>query len=68
MGTCVDAAGAIYVADSRNSIIRRVARDGVVTTIAGTGRFSVRLTDRRQSRSFGARNVGVSARWNHLRG
>lgn len=30
--------GAIYVADTRNHAIRRIAPDGTVTTIAGTGR------------------------------
>jgi len=38
-GTCVDSEGAIYVADTYNSMIRRVARDGVVTTIASSASF-----------------------------
>jgi sugar lactone lactonase YvrE len=36
-GVAVDRAGVVYVTDSRNSRIRRVGLDGVITTIAGTG-------------------------------
>ena len=35
--TQVDGAGVLYVADASNNRIRRVGRDGVITTIAGTG-------------------------------
>ena len=34
-GLAIDAAGAIYVADTSNNTIRRVAPDGVVSTLAG---------------------------------
>ena len=34
-GLAIDAAGAIYVADTGNNTIRRVAPDGVVSTLAG---------------------------------
>ena len=34
-GTAVDAAGNIYVADAGSSTLRKIARDGTVTTIAG---------------------------------
>ena len=37
MGIALDASGALWVADSRNHAIRRVAADGTVTLIAGSG-------------------------------
>jgi uncharacterized protein (TIGR03437 family) len=37
-GVAVDAQGYIYIADTINSRIRKVGLDGVITTIAGTGR------------------------------
>jgi uncharacterized protein (TIGR03437 family) len=33
----LDATGNLYIADSSNSVIRRVDRNGIITTIAGTG-------------------------------
>jgi sugar lactone lactonase YvrE len=36
-GVAVDAAGDLYIADSANHRIRRVDRQGVVTTVAGNG-------------------------------
>lgn len=35
LGLAVDVAGIVYVADTGNHVIRRIARDGTVTTLAG---------------------------------
>lgn len=39
-GLAFDSAGNLYVADSGNSTVRRIATDGTVTTIAGTAQQS----------------------------
>ncbi len=38
VGIAVDDAGILYVADTYNDRIRRIAQDGTVTTLAGTGK------------------------------
>jgi sugar lactone lactonase YvrE len=39
MGLAVDASGNIFVADSGNACIRKLARDGSIATVAGNGTF-----------------------------
>src|SRR5262249_40507012 len=36
-GVAVDSAGAIYIADTFNSRLRRISADGTITTVAGKG-------------------------------
>lgn len=36
---CIDKAGNIYVADTYNSLVRKIAKDGKVTTLAGNGQI-----------------------------
>jgi trimeric autotransporter adhesin len=36
-GVAVDQQGNFYIADSKNHRIRKVSRDGIITTVAGTG-------------------------------
>ena len=38
-GVAVDAQGDVYIADSYNNLIRKVGSDGLITTIAGSGRI-----------------------------
>ena len=37
-GLAIDSAGNVYVADLGNQRVRRIAPDGIITTVAGTGR------------------------------
>jgi uncharacterized protein (TIGR03437 family) len=39
VGLAVDAAGSVYIADSTNMRIRKVAPDGTISTIAGSGAY-----------------------------
>ncbi len=37
LGLAVDASGNLYIADSENNVVRRVAKGGTITTFAGNG-------------------------------
>ena len=39
-GVAVDAVGNLYIADSENHRLRKVARDGIITTVAGNGTWN----------------------------
>jgi uncharacterized protein (TIGR03437 family) len=38
-GIAVDSTGTLFIADPLNSRVRRVSRDGIITTVAGNGTF-----------------------------
>ncbi len=48
-GLAFDHTGNLYVADSRNHVIRKVAMDGVVTTVSGAGRNAGRTDGMNQT-------------------
>ena len=54
VGVAADTAGNLYVADAFNSLVRKIAPDGVVTTVAGS------------ATSGFADGVGTAAEFNHL--
>lgn len=75
VGLAADAAGNVYVADLRNSVIRKITPAGVVTTLAGTpGQFGTADGTGASARFFfpcgvavdAAGNVYVADTGNHL--
>lgn len=57
----VDAAGAVYVADTGNHVIRRIATDGTVGTLAGDGQPGFADGPAAQARFNGPMGVAVDA-------
>ncbi|MBI3884252.1 MAG: hypothetical protein HY302_00750 [Opitutae bacterium] len=53
-GVAVDAAGNVYVADTGNAVIRKIAPDGTVTTLAGTANSRGNRDDLGSAASFGS--------------
>lgn len=60
----VDAQGNLYVADTGNNAVRRVAPDGMVTTIAGSGKAGSRDGAAREAEFNGPVGVAVDAQGN----
>ena len=58
-GLAMDTAGTLYVADTGNNLIRRVAPDGVVTTVAGGLESGFRDASGSQARFNGPVGVAV---------
>ncbi|MBI2515393.1 MAG: hypothetical protein HYV95_00615 [Opitutae bacterium] len=58
-GIAVDAAGAVYVADTNNNTIRRVAPDGTATTLAGLAGISG-ATDGTGNNALFSHPVGIA--------
>jgi sugar lactone lactonase YvrE len=58
-GLAIDGAGIIYVADTGNNAIRRIAPDGTVTTIAGNGTAGFRDGPGKDARFNGPIGVAV---------
>jgi RHS repeat-associated protein len=58
-GVAVDATGMVYVADTDNHCIRRVAADGTVTTLAGNGTAGFQNGQGTQARFNSPRGVAV---------
>jgi sugar lactone lactonase YvrE len=63
-GLAVDADGNLYVADTGNNAIRRVAPDGTVATVAGTGRAGLRDGSAREAQFNGPVGVALDAEGN----
>jgi sugar lactone lactonase YvrE len=60
-GLAIDAAGVLYVADTGNNAIRRIAPDGAVSTLAGDGVAGYRDGPAAQARFNGPIGVAVEA-------
>lgn len=59
IGVAVAENGVVYVVDSGANCIRRITRDGLVTTVAGSGREGYRDGDAGQAEFFTPRDIAV---------
>lgn len=59
-GLARDAAGNVYVTEMGGYVVRRIAPDGTVGTIAGSGRSGYRDGDALQARFFGLEGIDVT--------
>jgi len=63
-GVAVDAAGVVYVADTGNNRIRRIATDGAVSTVAGDGTAGLQNGSGSQARFNAPKGVAVDTQGN----
>ena len=69
MGIAIDAAGNVFVADRDASVVRRIAANGIITTVAGTGTAGLRGRRRAGGERAAQRTrsaVAVDASWQPL--
>jgi sugar lactone lactonase YvrE len=65
-GVAVDADGNVFIADLQNHRVRKVTKDGIITTVAGTGKAGSRGDEglATQAQLNGPENVAVDANGN----
>ena len=60
-GLAIAADGTLYVADTGNNAVRRITRDGIVTTLAGEGTAGLQDGQGREARFNGPLGIAVDA-------